>query len=180
MALTTNLTQSIEQYKLNRDDIDDERLAKCWPLQDCGKCLKTDADCGWCPFSQTCVPLPSNAHLLSPISNKHICPMPWQERYELRTSTFGCNCSTTTLLAALITFASSVLGLVVLYGLVKLVKLLMKARGGWEIVIQDEQGPPRVERVWVRKQKGWGEWWREKVHGEGNIEIVGENRPLLG
>jgi len=175
-------------------------LMQCWRIQDCGHCVVSKHSCGWCPYSSTCVPLPKHGHLLSPIHNAHICPMPWQERWELRTAPFGCNCSTTTFLAALITCASTIVSLIVLWLLYKILRALWKAyrgaNGGWKLqVIEAQDGERWIEGTWVRKDGGvvrgvkdWatkmGRWiMREDTRGDGRNPdelVVGENRPLLG
>jgi hypothetical protein len=89
--------------------------------------------------------------------------MPWQERYELRTSTFGCNCSTTTFLAAIITFVSTLAALVLLWGLFTVLKWLVLAwissRGGW--VVEPDVDGQRVEYIWVRKGRRWKTFWQQ-------------------
>jgi len=161
-----NISQFKSQYA------SDEDFLKCWRLQSCGSCLSSDDNCGWCPYSSLCVPLPKNGHLLSPIWYDDICPFPWQERWELRTSTFGCNCSTTTFLAALITCLSTLLSLLLLWVIVKLCILIFKmvrgARTGW-VVEEGEEG--RREYSWVRTS--WKDWWKSKRQEP-------EDEPLLG
>jgi len=140
------------------------------------------------PQSGICVPLPRNGSildstLLAPIQHDDICPFPWQERWELRTKPFGCNCSTTTFLAALITCLSTLVALFVLWSSLKILGWCFKAcrgvRGGWELrVVGDEER--RVGRIWVRKRT-WKEWWRT-VRGQGNedVVVVTESTRLLG
>ena len=120
--------------------------------------------------------------------------MPWQERWELRTGTFGCNCSTTTFLAALITCLSTLVSLLVLWILWKLGRAIWLSfrapRGGWRIdVVEDADGDHWKQGIWVRKGPGfWGRLRRriipEKTVGEeGNdpsVLVVDERRPLLG
>ena len=105
--------------------------------------------------------------------------MPWQERWELRTATFGCNCSTTTFLAALITCVSTLASLVVLWILFKLLKLIIglfrAERGGLLVEFDDGQ---RREHVWVRKRASWKGWWTSKWRGR-PLEIS-EGEDLLG
>jgi hypothetical protein len=138
--------------------------------------------------SGTCVPLPKNGHLLSPVNNAHICPT-WQERYELRTPTFGCNCSTTSFLVSIITVLSTIAALVLFYLLIKLIawaRLAAKGRkGGWELHVEDD-GPGQERRwgqVWVRKSENiLSTMWRA-VTGKKTVEetdrIDEERTPLL-
>ncbi|KAJ5032429.1 uncharacterized protein L3040_009034 [Drepanopeziza brunnea f. sp. 'multigermtubi'] len=73
-----------------------EWLRICWRQQGCGGCLeRVDAPCSWCPASGTCIPNPSRLQLLAPFSRPNICPL-WEERWELRSGTFGCHISTLT------------------------------------------------------------------------------------
>ncbi|KAK3080092.1 hypothetical protein LTS18_003140 [Coniosporium uncinatum] len=152
------------------DDDDDEHLRRCWRRNSCGICL-SDRTCGWCESSNTCVPLPPSHPLsfplLSPLHSKdpQICPLA-SERWELRTATLGCECSSTTLVAAIITCACTLAGVVVLWGLITLVAWATTAwrgvRGGYEVLVQegDGGGERRVGRVWKRKGAGaWMEWW---------------------
>ena len=105
--------------------------------------------------------------------------MPWQERWELRTGTFGCNCSTTTFLAAIITCASTLGGLVLLWLLLKLIRLIIGLwradRGG--LLIEFEDGQAR-EYVWVRKRASWKGWWIGKWRRR--PDQVTEEEDLLG
>lgn len=52
------------------DDNDWDRLLKCWRLQDCGDCLKDDADCAWCPFVCDFIDLLTN--LTATITTKEV------------------------------------------------------------------------------------------------------------
>jgi hypothetical protein len=107
--------------------------------------------------------------------------MPFQERFELRTSTFGCKCSTTTLLTAIVTVFSTLAALVLLWLLGKLFRRLKLAwtgsRGGW--VVEPGVDGQRVEYIWVRKGRRWRVWWQNawaKMRGE---SITEEEEPLL-
>lgn len=116
--------------------------------------------------------------------------MPWQERWELRTGTFGCNCSTTTFLAALITCLSTLASLVILWILWKVIRavwLSVRApRGGWRIDVVDEvDGSHWKEGIWVRKRPNIFARLRRRMKSkeeQGNdpdVLIVDERRPLL-
>jgi len=105
--------------------------------------------------------------------------MPWQERWELRTKTFGCNCSTTTFLAAITTCLSTLVGLVILVGLIKLITLAIFAwrarRGGWEV--RESEDGERSERIWVRKTPSWPVWLKSKWNRAPVFD--NEGNPLL-
>ncbi|KIW07322.1 uncharacterized protein PV09_02172 [Verruconis gallopava] len=181
----------------NKSEDDDRHLRQCWRIQDCGHCVSSNHKCGWCPYSSTCVPLFNRGHLLSPIYDAQICPMPWQERWELRTGTFGCNCSTTTFLAAIITCISTLTSLLILWIIWKVLKYVFSAvfapRGGWRIDVVDEiDGEHWRQGVWVRKGIGFTgrlkNAWRRigmlvKTRNEDDIDpqmlVVEESRPLL-
>jgi hypothetical protein len=105
------------------------------------------------PQSSTCVPV--SGTLLSPLSHQ-ICPLA-SERYELRTATLGCNCSTYTLLSIIITVFSTIGALV----LVSVVLWLLKwwgrtmRSGGWEIVVEEDG---RVREGTWRRGALWPRW----------------------
>ncbi|KAI4745832.1 hypothetical protein E4T50_03804 [Aureobasidium sp. EXF-12298] len=129
------------------------RRKACWREPDCNSCLKSKHNCGWCPSSSTCIPTSGN--LLSPI-NKAICPLA-SERYELRTATLGCNCSTYTLLSIIITVFSTIGALILLSGVLWLLKWwgrLMRP-GGWEIVVEEDG---RVREGTWRRGALWPKW----------------------
>jgi len=163
------------------DDEDYERLIRCWKIQDCGHCVGSNDNCGWCPYSSTCVPLPQGGNLLSPVTHPNICPMPWQERWELRSAPFGCNCSTTSLLVAIITVLSTLVGLALLVLLIKIVKWIWVVgsgrRGGWVIHVKDDG--TRRGHIWVRRSHWWNRLWRGQKEEEVMV-IDAERRPLLG
>lgn len=138
--------------------------------------------------SQTCVPLPTTSTnpfsktILAPMSYPSICPFPWQERWELRTKPFGCNCSTTTFIAALITCVSTLVSLLILISLLRCLRWSFRAcrglRGGWEVKIVDEpDGERRIGRIWIRR-RSWREWWRRLRRNED--EVITERTRLLG
>ncbi|KAF2841335.1 hypothetical protein M501DRAFT_545851 [Patellaria atrata CBS 101060] len=173
---------------------DRERLRKCWRIQSCGRCLSNDARCGWCPYSSTCLPLPSthNPSILTPLTHP-LCPLR-PERYELRTRALGCDCSTYTLLAILITVASTIGAGLLLWLLVWLLRKLWRGMkgaglgrsGGWEMrVVEGSWGGWLVrEGVWVRGGKEDGEegrqWWGGGKERREDGDGEGERRPLLG
>lgn len=134
--------------------------------------------------SSTCLPLPTDSlskafPLLTPIRYDSICALR-SERFELRTSGLGCQVSTITFLTSIVTIFSTLLGVLVLYGLVKCIKLVglgtRGSRGGY-VIFEDGS-----EDIWVRKSEGWGMWWR-RVSGkpkEFEIEEVDEGTRKRG
>jgi hypothetical protein len=119
-------------------------------------------------------------HLLSPITDEHICPMPWQERWELRTKTLGCNCSTTTFLAALGTCVGTLLALILLWVLWKIVKLIwvMSRKGTVGTELRVEEDGREVEGVWKRKRT-WRGWWKSLGFKKGGAIRLDEDEDLL-
>jgi hypothetical protein len=96
------------------------------------------------------------------------------ERFELRTSGLGCQVSTITFLTSIVTIFCTLLGVLVLYGVVKALKGIIfatKARkGGWVVHGDGSEEP------WVRKSESWGRWWRRMTGqlGENEIEEMDE------
>lgn len=151
---------------------------RCWRLQNCDSCLASSDACAWCAVSQTCVPNTDQGTLLpilAPIRNVNICPLGWQERWELRTKTFGCRCSTMTLMSVVVAVLSSLLGVLLIWVAVRL--------GLWGV------------RKWKRRGTGWwrldhmninGHWlwtWQKqkRVEQQPPEEIEdSETRSLLG
>jgi hypothetical protein len=117
------------------------------------------------------------------MANAHICPLPWQERWELRTAPFGCNCSTTSFLVSAATILATLVGLIVLIFLFKLFKWIGKAwvgsGDGWTVHVMEDGG--RVGHIWVRRcEEGWGEWVARCWRGMwGSKKEEDEARPLL-
>lgn len=95
--------------------------------------------------------------LLSPTRHKFICAM-GPERFELRTSGLGCQVSTITFLTSIVTIFCTLFGVLVLYGLVKVIKWIAFAsgarKGGWTVFGDGS------EEVWARKSESWGRWWQ--------------------
>jgi hypothetical protein len=129
-----------------------ERRKGCWRIQDCSNCLRSKSQCGWCPNSATCVPASS---ILSPISSP-VCPLA-SERYELRTSTLGCGCSTTTLVSIVITVLCTLAALLLLSFILWLLKWWGRTfrSGGWEIVVEEDG---RVRQGTWRRGRWWPRW----------------------
>ncbi|KAF2703418.1 hypothetical protein K504DRAFT_463480 [Pleomassaria siparia CBS 279.74] len=157
-----NATQLYEERWGDSPKDDRNRLENCWRYMDCGDCHRSEGFCGWCAISGTCLPLPTDSlsrafPLLSPMRYKSICVM-GSERFELRTSGLGCQVSTITFLTSIVTIFCTIVGLVVIYGLVKLLKWIgigiSAQKGGW-VVYEDGTG-----EVWVRRSEGWGRRWR--------------------
>jgi hypothetical protein len=113
---------------------------RCWRLQTCDLCISSKDACAWCAVSQTCVPNVDHAtifSILAPIRSESICPLGWQERWELRTKAFGCRCSTMTVMSVMVAVISTLCGILLLWAIAK--------------------GGKRMVRIW----KGRGEdWWR--------------------
>jgi hypothetical protein len=67
-----------------------------------------------------------------------------------------------------VTIFCTVAGLVVIYGLVKLLRgvvFVVRARmGGWVVYGEGEGDAEGDGEVWVRRAEGWGMWWR-RVRG---------------
>ncbi|KAF2685443.1 hypothetical protein K458DRAFT_417497 [Lentithecium fluviatile CBS 122367] len=157
-----NVSDILQQRWENSPKDDRKRLELCWGYNDCGDCHRSEGFCGWCALSQTCLPLPRDPlsrafPLLSPMRYKFICAT-GPERFELRTSGLGCQVSTITFLTSIVTIFCTIFGVVVLYGLAKLIAGIMfslRARkGGWVVYGDGREG------VWVRRSEDWGRWWR--------------------
>jgi hypothetical protein len=116
-------------------------------------------------------------HILSPLRNPDICPLPRLERWELRAAPLGCACSTTTLLAVLGTFGGTLMAIAVLAILARLVKWIVSCCCGRPrrgVVLEFEDGTRR-EYALVKGQRGkWVARWR-RVEGLAD----GEGEPLL-
>jgi len=96
--------------------------------------------------------------LLDPVLKASACPLA-QERFELRTKTLGCGCSTATFLTLIVTVVSTILALLIMYAIVKCLRSVDRiygtgARRGWEIEIHDDGSMSK--RLWVRRSvKSW-------------------------
>jgi hypothetical protein len=113
---------------------------RCWRLQTCDVCISSEDPCAWCAVSQSCVPNVDHGTLfsiLAPIRNESICPLGWQERWELRTKAFGCRCSTMTAISVVVAVLSTMFGIVLLWAI---------ARAG-----------KRIVRIWKKRGE---DWWR--------------------
>jgi len=97
--------------------------------------------------------------LLDPVFKKANSVPLAQERFELRTKTRGCGCSTATFLSLIIAVVSTFLALLIMYAIVKCVRSVNQvygtgARHGWEIEIHDDGS--MSERLWARRTvKSW-------------------------
>ena len=134
--------------------------------------------------SGTCLPLPQDGFskafpLLSPLKHKDTCAY-GPERFELRTSGLGCQVSTITFLTSLVTIFATIAGLIVLYGLIKLIQGIVFSvraqKGGWYVeVIEDVGGVGdsfRRAGVWTRSGPSWGTWWRRLRGTEKEDEVI--------
>ncbi|KAK9235344.1 hypothetical protein V1525DRAFT_410309 [Lipomyces kononenkoae] len=81
----------------------------------CQSCINapTSQPCGWCPFSQVCVPDPGHLGILAAIRDKNICPF-LSERYEFRARELGCSVSSVTLWSSVISFVVGMLVVMIL------------------------------------------------------------------
>ncbi|KAL5436126.1 hypothetical protein PMIN06_010950 [Paraphaeosphaeria minitans] len=203
-----NVTEILQRRWEDSPEDNRKRLELCWGYNDCGDCHRSKGHCGWCAISSTCLPLPMDPlsrafPLLAPIRYKLICAT-GPERFEIRTSGLGCQVSTITFLACIITIFCTMFGVLVLYLLfhaAEKIGFTSKARkGGWVIYGDGREG------IWVRKNENWSRWWRRVIglpkehevlevdggtqegswwagmggsrHREGRIAIS-ESRPLL-
>ncbi len=140
--------------------------------------------------SSTCLPLPLHSSLpvlLRPLTHPDICPLS-QERYELRTHALGCAVSTITLLTCIITVLSTLLAILLIWGvwdaLWYIVHSWRASRGGWAMYRRAD-GQEFREEIWVRKGRSWAQWAREWrvwfLRGKGEGEAMdGDRAPLLG
>ncbi|KAK8173447.1 hypothetical protein IWX90DRAFT_142217 [Phyllosticta citrichinensis] len=193
-----------EQGKVGKEafwqasDDPDEQLRRCWRLQTCGSCLSEGdgRSCGWCPWSSTCVALPTSPRslplILLPLAHRNICSQP-SERFELRTKSFGrdsCNVSTLTVLTAVVAAVSGVALVFLAWALWRvgggLWRSWREARGGTELLVEDEGacGQRRTWRVWERGD-GKGGWrgvvrrWKWLASGKREDSADAERRALL-
>lgn len=160
-----------------------DRLAACWRINNCNACINSNTGCGWCPYSSTCIP---TTGILEPITRRGVCP--WaNERYELRTKTFGCACSTTTLLSIIVTIFATLAAFALLYVFGILVWRLNKTlgTGSWGgVEVELKSDGARVERQWYRG--GWLSKLKTKsrqsrLHGDlSEQDIKTERSRLLG
>ncbi|KAH7071221.1 hypothetical protein BKA63DRAFT_517549 [Paraphoma chrysanthemicola] len=169
-----NITDIVRQRYKDSPKDDRDRLLKCWGIMDCGDCHRSD--CGWCPISSTCLPLPNDPlsrafPLLAPIRYKFICAE-GPERFELRTSGLGCQVSTITFLTSVVTIFATLFGVLVLYYSFRCAQWFglgwRSRRGGW---IMYGEEIVRVEDVWVRSSVSWGTWWRKRTGEQKEFEI---------
>lgn len=160
----------------------EDRFAACWGHLTCDRCLNDANGCGWCPSSWACVPA---TNLLDPIRNEDICPL-WNDRFELRTRTLGCGCSTTTLLSIVVTIFATIAALMVLSILLGGIRRLNRTFGSgtWQgVEIEVKDGGQRIERDWWRNS--WLSRLRWSLSGgslsnRSEQEQVTERSRLLG
>lgn len=148
---------------------------KCWRRQSCNECISTHDPCAWCAVSQTCVPNLDHGTFLSilaPIRNENICPLSWRERWELRTRTFGCRCSTMTFMSVVVA-AVSTMGAILLVGaLVKLSKWIV---GRWKDISKEWWRWDRTRVNWRHSTSPRSERAQQPEEVENT-----ERAPLLG
>lgn len=100
--------------------------------------------------------------LIDPVFKADICPSS-QDRFELRTRTLGCGCSTTTLLSVIVTVVSTLVALLILYAILVCTRNLDQiygtgARRGWEIEVLDDgtlKGKPWARPSWSTTFQSW-------------------------
>ncbi|KAK9449878.1 uncharacterized protein V1518DRAFT_414945 [Limtongia smithiae] len=123
-----NLTAHIENTLLRLDiSSPDQYIQECLSLSSsCKACISSFSGrpCGWCPFSQTCVPDPSHLGLLAPTRDSHICPFAG-EQYEFRSRAFGCSVSAITLWSSVISF---IVGAIIMIAIISGVAYLTRHR----------------------------------------------------
>ncbi|KAK9374353.1 uncharacterized protein V1513DRAFT_446138 [Lipomyces chichibuensis] len=92
-------------------DNPDSYMRECLQYStNCQACIsaRTSQQCGWCPFSQVCVPDPGHLGILAAIRDRDICPFS-SERYEFRARALGCSVSSITLWSTVISFVVAIL-----------------------------------------------------------------------
>ena len=100
--------------------------------------------------------------LIDPVFKTDICPSS-QDRFELRTRTLGCGCSTTTLLSVIVTVVSTLVALLILYAILVCIRAFNQvygtgARRGWEIEVLDDgtlKGKPWARPSWSTTFQSW-------------------------
>lgn len=117
--------------------------------------------------------------LLDPVFKANSCPLA-QERFELRTKTLGCGCSTATFLSLIVTVVSTFLALLIIYAIVKCIRSVNQVYGtgalrGWEIEIRDDGS--MNERLWARSVKSW--FRHENLSARSEQEETTERSRLL-
>ena len=131
-----NASSSLFGTWLASEQSNPDLFLKCWRLQTCDSCLRCPHPCSWCAISQTCVPNDrSTIPILAPIRNENICPLGWQERWEMRAKPFSCRCSTMTFMSVVVSVLSTLLTVLAIWLLQKLF------RWSW--------------RRWKKRQSGW-------------------------
>ncbi|KAK9467051.1 hypothetical protein V1512DRAFT_261815 [Lipomyces arxii] len=103
----------------------DNYMNACMAHTSCYSCVMATprTPCGWCPYSQVCVPDPSNG-LLASIRDSSICPFP-SERYEFRARALGCAVSSVTLWSTVVSF---VIGIIITIALTAIIMYLARRK----------------------------------------------------
>ncbi|KAJ9217881.1 hypothetical protein DTO166G4_272 [Paecilomyces variotii] len=180
LANDSGLNQTI----LNEIDTSDPLFHICWRRQSCGSCLTGDVPCSWCPFSSTCVPNPSRIPIFSPFQSRNVCPLGSKERWEIRTTSFGCNVSALNFLSVLVAVISTLAVVGLMFLLVWIGKKVArqwteKRAKGITVLEWVRSSDWRIWRPqrWIRRDN---ERHEEAVANDGDLEQSGERRPLLG
>ncbi|KAK2005071.1 hypothetical protein LX36DRAFT_547 [Colletotrichum falcatum] len=140
----------------------DEHLFRCWKHQDCKVCLVED-QCSWCPMTSACVPNAYVIPLLAPAYDEDICPY-WAERWEIRTKPLGCQVSTITSLASIISIVSTLIIILLAIWLVFGVRWCRRR----------SQEDPDWWKIWKHN------WGRVLIWKKDHRTQDGEQDPLLG
>jgi hypothetical protein len=169
----TKTLSNITLTKLYTNDL----FHRCWRLQSCNACLSSGDQCGWCAVSQSCVPNVDHGTLLpilAPIRNDDICPLGWQERWELRTRTFGCRCSNMTFISVVVAVLSTLIGVLLLWMIVRLSRWGVKR---WKNRGKEWWKLDLTNFGWTR----FSRWRRKGTTNQPEPEEIGqeESRPLL-
>lgn len=138
--------------------------------------------------SQTCLPLPIGNTFLSlfhplvhPVPSAAMCPT-YDDRWDLRTHALGCHVNTLTVFASFITVLCTLVGLVMLWGFVRVGAWMGTTfdttSHGWQIETGDDGA--RREGVW-RRNTGWRllRWVTKKKKKRRDSGTVQERRWLM-
>ncbi|KAJ5364948.1 uncharacterized protein N7496_010661 [Penicillium cataractarum] len=67
--------------------------------------------------SSACVPNSARLPILAPIGSSHICPLGFEERWELRTLPFGCNASSLTVISVVVSILGTLAAIATGFGI---------------------------------------------------------------
>lgn len=165
----------------------DDLFHLCWTQQECSGCLH-QGPCSWCavvspsqvavtaqisidatPQSSTCIPNPSNIHILAPIFRPNVCPL-GSERWELRARSLGCHISTITFLTCIISIFSTLAVICLVAIGIRVFRTFQK----WKTEHSNWW------KVWRLYHPGWWRAWRFHSVCSREQQDSAEHRPLLG